>query len=98
MDRPRSEEDDLSRVVEAADRAGAIVTDHVRSIVDAAQARADEIERAANAEANEVRRNAEEAARRVLERIDAMEGSLGSLVATLRKEADIVSSQVQRRS
>ena len=32
--------DELTRAVEAADRAGSIVTEHVRSIIDAAQAKA----------------------------------------------------------
>ncbi len=81
------QQDELSRAVEAADRAGSIVTDHVRSIIDAAQVRAAEIERNAQDEAEAIRTQAYEAASRVLERIDSMEGRLGSLVAELRDES-----------
>lgn len=98
VDGPSSEEDDLSRAVEAADRAGAIVTDHVRSIIDAAQARADEIERSARDEADELRSQAEKSARRVLERIDAVEGHLGKLVTGLRRDADNISGELDRRA
>ncbi len=85
------QQDELSRAVEAADRAGSIVTDHVRSIIDAAQVRAAEIERNAQDEANAIRTQAYEAASRVLERIDSMEGQLGALVAELREETSKLS-------
>lgn len=83
--------------MEAAERAGSIVTEHVRSIVDAAETRAAEIERAAQRDAAEIRGQAHEAARRVLERIDTLEGHLGTLVAGLRREADNLSGDVDGR-
>ena len=96
-DRQGRENDELLEAVEAADRAGAIVTDHVRSIVEAAQARATEIEQAARREAEEITRNAHTGAVRLLERIDTMEGQLGSLVANLRREADQLAADLDRR-
>lgn len=95
---PASEQDELNRAVEAADRAGSIVTEHVRSIIDAAQARAADIERNANDQAEELRQEAEKAARRVLERIDAIEGHLGTLVSGLRRDVETLSREVHRRT
>jgi len=86
-----AQQEELSRAVEAADRAGSIVTDHVRSIIDAAQARAGEIERNAQEEAEAIRTQAYEAAIRVLERIDSMEARLGALVTGLREESSKLS-------
>jgi vacuolar-type H+-ATPase subunit E/Vma4 len=96
IDRYR-DNDDLLQTVQAADRAGAIVTDHVRSIIDAAETRANEIEQNARREAEEVRRHAHASAVRLLERIDAMEGQLGDLVSSLRREADQLSADLERR-
>lgn len=90
-------QDELSRAVEAAERAGSIVTDHVRSIIDAAQTRAAEIERAAQQEAQEIRTEAYEAANRVLERIDSLEERLGGLVSGLRSDANSLSSNLDVR-
>ncbi len=86
-----AQQEELSRAVEAADRAGSIVTDHVRSIIDAAQARAGEIERNAQEEAEAIRTQAYEAAIRVLERIDSTEARLGALVTGLREESSKLS-------
>lgn len=97
MNTQGAQQDDLSRAVEAAERAGSIVTDHVRSIIDAAQTRAGEIERTANQEAHVLRTEAYEAATRVLERIDSLEGALGGLVTDLRKEASSLSGNLDRR-
>lgn len=90
-----TQQDDLSRAVEAADRAGSIVTDHVRSIIDAAQTRAAEIERSAQQDAETIRTEAYEAANRVLERIDSLEGRLGDLVGGLRQEASGLSGSLE---
>lgn len=98
IDRPSGNQDEFTRAVEAADRAGAIVTEHVRSIIDAAQTRADEVERSAREEADEIRSQAEKSARRVLERIDAVEGHLGTLVGSLRQDADSLTGEIDRRS
>lgn len=71
--------DDVSRPLDAADRAGSIVTDQVRSIIDAAQARAGEIERNAHDEAGEIEAAAYEGARRVLESANRLgNGILGA--------------------
>jgi cell division septum initiation protein DivIVA len=98
MHRQGRDNDDLLRAVEAADRAGAIVTDHVRSIIDAAESRANEIEQNARKEAESTRRQAHASATRLLERIDAMEGQLGDLVTSLRREADQLAADLDRRS
>jgi cell division septum initiation protein DivIVA len=98
IDRQGRENDELAQAVEAADRAGAIVTDHVRSIIDAAQSRAAEIEQNAKQEAEDMRRQAHASAVRLLERVDAMEGQLGNLVSSLRREADQLAADLERRS
>jgi cell division septum initiation protein DivIVA len=98
IDRQGRESDELAQAVEAADRAGAIVTDHVRSIIDAAQSRAAEIEQNAKQEAEDMRRQAHASAVRLLERVDAMEGQLGNLVSSLRREADQLAADLDRRS
>lgn len=90
------QQDELSRAVEAADRAGSIVTDHVRSIIDAAQTRAAEIERNAQREADEIRTAAYEAATRVLERIDSLESRLGGVISQLRSDAASLSGDLDK--
>jgi Mg2+ and Co2+ transporter CorA len=92
----QSERNELLQVVEAADRAGAIVTDQVRSIIEAAETKAQEIERNAEQEAGVTRQAASEAASRILERIDAIESELGSLVDSLRREADRLNTALGR--
>ena len=91
------QQDDLSRAVEAAERAGSIVSEHVRSIIDAAQTRAAEIERNAQQEAQEIRTEAYEAASRVLQRIDSLEDRLGDVVSGLRGDADGLSGNSNAR-
>jgi cell division septum initiation protein DivIVA len=93
-----TDQDELSRAVEAADRAGSIVSEHVRSIIDAAQTRAAEIERSAQQDADGIRTEAYETAKRVLEKIDALEGRLGGLVNGLRAEASSLSGNLERRA
>ncbi len=56
-----------------------------------------EIEQAARREAEEITQNAHTGAVRLLERIDTMEGQLGSLVANLRREADQLAADLDRR-
>ena len=91
------QQDELSRAVEAAERAGSIVSEHVRSIIDAAQTRATEIERNAQQEAQEIRTEAYEAASRVLQRIDSLEDRLGDVVSGLRGDADALSGNTNAR-
>ena len=83
--------------VEAADRAGEMVTEHVRSIIEAAESRAAEIEQTSLRDAEEVRQQAHAGATRLLERIDAMEEQLGDLVTSLRREADQIAADLDRR-
>lgn len=82
--------------VEAAERAGSVVSEQIRSIMEAAQAKADEIERHAQDEAERSRRESADAATRLLEQIDEMEGHLSGLVQSLRREADQLSVSLQR--
>jgi cell division septum initiation protein DivIVA len=88
---------DLVQVTEAADRAGAIVTDQVRSIIEAAERSAEEIRRTAARDADAIRQQASESAGRILERMDAIERPLNDLVGSLRREADSLSTDVDRR-
>ncbi len=87
--------DDVSQFADAAERAGSIVTDQVRSIIDAAQARAGEIERNAHDEAGEIEEAAYEGAKRVLESANRLgngilgaERELSLLLDQSSKEAD----------
>jgi hypothetical protein len=85
------------QLVEAADRAGAIVTDQVRSIISTAETRAREIRSDAERDAGMIRQQAADAANRVLERLGAVEGPLGELVSSLRREADTLTADLDRR-
>jgi hypothetical protein len=87
---------DLLNVVEAADRAGAIVTEHVRSIVDGAEERAAEIQQKAEEDAQKIRDAASQAAAAVLKRIDEVGAPLAELVADLRTEAERLSAKSER--
>jgi cell division septum initiation protein DivIVA len=98
LDRQDNDKQNALQVTEAADRAGAIVTDHIRSIIDQAEANATEIRRAAEAEADALRQRAAQSASRILERIDALDGPLSELVAGLRREADALTSDSDGRS
>ncbi len=89
-------EKDIFEAVEAAERAGSVVSEQIRSIMEAAQAKADEIERDAQDEAERTRQQSAEAAGRLLEQIDEMEGHLSGLVQSLRREADQLSVSVER--
>jgi predicted transcriptional regulator len=87
---------DILQVVEAADRAGAIVTEHVRSIVDGAEERATEIRQKAEDDAQKIREAASQAAAAVLKRIDEVGAPLAELVADLRTEAERLSAKSER--
>lgn len=86
----------IFEAVEAAERAGSVVSEQIRSIMEAAQAKADEIERHAQEEADRSRQESAEAATRLLEQIDEMEGHLSGLVQSLRREADQLSVSLER--
>jgi flagellar biosynthesis/type III secretory pathway protein FliH len=87
---------EVAQVVEAADRAGSIVTEHVRSIIDGAEKRATEIRQKAEDDAQKTREAASQAAAAVLKRIDDVGGPLASLVADLRTEAERLSARSER--
>ena len=91
-----SDNRDLVQVLEAADRAGAAVTDQIRAIVQSAETSASEIQHNAEQQADVTRRDARMAAARVLERIDAIETQLTALVEGLRSEADTLSAALNR--
>jgi vacuolar-type H+-ATPase subunit E/Vma4 len=80
----------------AAERAGAMVTEEVRSIIEAAEHNAEEIRRNAERDAEKMRKQAVEAANRILDRLDAIEGPLGELVASLRREAENLTSEARK--
>jgi hypothetical protein len=92
----RGDRTDLVQVVEAADRAGSIVTEQVRSIIEAAETNAEEIRRSAQRDAVAIRQQAAAAANRILERLGALEAPLGELVEGLRREADSLSADAER--
>jgi flagellar biosynthesis/type III secretory pathway protein FliH len=87
---------DILQVVEAADRAGSIVTEHVRSIIDGAEERAAEIRQKAEEDAQKTRDAAAQAAAAVLKRIDEAGTPLAELVADLRTEAERLSAKSER--
>ncbi len=90
------EDKSIFEAVEAAERAGSVVSEQIRSIMEAAQAKAAEIERNAQDEASRSRQESAEAATRLLEQIDEMEGHLSGLVQSLRREADQLSVGLDR--
>lgn len=97
LDRQEADRHNALQVAEAADRAGAIVTEHIRSIIEQAETSAEEIRVTAEREAAEIRQHAAEAASRLLERINAIDGPLAELVAELQREADALNAEFDRR-
>ena len=89
---------DLVQAVEAADRAGAIVTEQVRSIITAAETSAEKTRRNAQRDGFAIRQEASDAANRVLERLAALEKPLGDLVVGLQREADSLTTELDRRA
>jgi cell division septum initiation protein DivIVA len=98
LNRQDTNRQDLVQAVDAADRAGTIVTEQVRSIIEAAEANAEEIRRSAHRDAYTIRQGASDAASRILERLDALERPLGDLVTGLRQEADSLTADLDRRA
>jgi 3-dehydroquinate synthase class II len=86
----------MQQVAEAADRAGSIVTEHVRSIIDSAEERANEIRHKAEEDAHRTREAASQAAAAVLKRIDEAGAPLAGLVADLRTEAERLTAKSER--
>lgn len=82
--------------MEAAERAGAMVTEQIRGITEAAEHRADDLRREAEADAESLDRDGRDAARGILERIDRLETAVQQLIGSLRHEADALSRLVHR--
>ena len=97
LDRHRADRQNNVQVAEAADRAGALVTEHIRSIIDQAETNAEEIRQGAEREAQEIRERAAESAARLLERINAIDGPLAELVSDLRREAEALAGEFETR-
>ena len=93
---PAGKDKGIFEAVEAAERAGSVVSEQIRSIMEAAQAKADEIERHAEDEAAQSRQESAGAAARLLEQIDDLESHLSGLVQSLRREADQLSVTLER--
>jgi len=82
--------------MEAAERAGAMVTEQIRAITEAAEQQAGDLRREAEADAESLERDGREAVRGVLERIDQLEAAVRQLIGSLRHEADALSRLVGR--
>jgi cell division septum initiation protein DivIVA len=80
----------------AAERAGAMVTEQVRSIIESAENSAAEIRKDAEHNAEQMLRETVEAAHRILDHFDTLEGPLAELVAGLRREADSLTEEHRR--
>ena len=91
-------QDERAGAAQVAERASTIVRDHVRSIIEAAQARADAVTSAAESDAGALRAQAHDAASNVLEQMDALESKLGDRMSGLRGEAASVSETQKERS
>jgi vacuolar-type H+-ATPase subunit H len=97
LDRQDADRQNATPVSEAADRAGAIVTEQIRSIIEQAEANAEDIRRTAQRDAEAMTRRAAESASRMIERINAIDGPLSALVADLQREADSLAAEFERR-
>jgi hypothetical protein len=85
-----------SDLSEAADRAGAIVTDQIRAMLDAAESRAREIRRSAEKEARERREAAAREASALFKQLEAIERPLDALASSVRGELDSLSTEFRR--
>lgn len=94
----RSAESELSQLVEAADRAGALVEEQVRSIMEAAEAKAIEVEKTAKDDSLTRRNQATTAAEGFVEQIESLEGELNSLIESLRREADRLKAALRKEA
>ncbi len=90
-----TQEDHLTELSDAARRAGSIVTEYINSIVDTAEREAEEIRQNADREAELARQEALDSAKRVFERINALERPLAELVETLRLEMERVGYELE---
>ena len=89
------QENSLAELTEAARRVGVTVNEHVNSVVELAERQAEEIRRNAELDAEATRGEVIESAKRVFERINALEVPLGELVETLRLEVATVERELE---
>lgn len=98
LDSNEVERQNALQVQEAAERAGTIVSDEVEAIMEQAQANADEVKRNAARDTENIRSDAAGAGSRVVERIEALSGSLGEHVEELRREVDALQAGTRRET
>ena len=89
------DDEHLTELNEAVRRAGYIVTEQIDSIIERAERQAETILRDAERDAEDMRREAADAAKRLLDRLQALEFPLGELVVGLRDEVDQVTLQLE---
>ena len=89
------DDEHLTELNEAVRRAGYIVTEQIDSIIERAERQAETILRDAERDAEDMRREAADAAKRLLDRLQALEFPLGELVVGLRDEVDQVTLQLK---
>ena len=82
--------------MEAAERAGAMVTEQIRAITEAAEHQAGDLRREAEADAESLGKESRDAARGILERIDRLEAAVQQLIGSVRHEADALSRLAYR--
>ena len=96
LDRQDADRQNAAQVAEAADRAGAIVTEQIRVIMEQAEANAEQIRRAGEHDAEVITQRAAEAASRMLDQINAIDGPLSALAASLQREAESLAAELNR--
>ena len=82
--------------MEAAEPAGAMVTEQIRAITEAAEHQAGDLRREAEADAESLGKESRDAARGILERIDRLEAAVQQLIGSVRHEADALSRLAYR--
>lgn len=91
LDRQEVRRQNALQASDVADRAGAIVEDQIEAIMEQAEASAEAVRRNAERDADVLRQEAAASALRVLERIEALSGSMNELVGDLKREVDDLS-------
>lgn len=89
-----STDEHLTEINRAARQAGHIVTEQIDSIIQRAEQEAETIRREAERDAEDIRREAVVSAKRLLDRLRALEFPLGELVVSIRDEVEQVSREL----
>jgi hypothetical protein len=97
LNRRDSENENAMEMAQAATRAGEMVTEHIRTLLEQAQAGAAELRRSAEEETDAIRTQAAASATRMIERIQALDAPLRELVSELQREAERLTSDQDRR-